>query len=192
MKRRLISVLVVCCVPMVACVSSAPTASPSLSSVQSPEFHEAQKKTGAAVSHEQAQFGAEDKIERPVPLPKDVLEILRRDERVSARLAEEDPPNDAFGAWFVASEIALNDDDLPDLLVQGVEPHILGANLVPWWVFHKTPKGHALALTVNTLGLEVLKTKTNGYRDIRTNKATAKEVLTNTYRFDGSTYRVQK
>lgn len=192
MMRTLISLLVGCCVLVAACVSSAPTASPGLSSVQSPELHEAQKKAGAAISHEQAQFGAEDVIKRPVPVPKDVLEILRRDERIRVRLAEEESPNDISGSWFVASEIALNEDDLPDLVAQGVEPHILGANLVPWWVLRTTPQGHELVLSLSALGLQVLKTKTNGFRDILTTKATAREVLTTTYRFDGSKYRVQK
>lgn len=136
---------------------------------------------------EQTSFGAEE-MQQPVSIPGDVLEILKRDERNQRALGAGESESNISASWFVASEINLNDDGLPDLIVQSANPRLFGANLVPFWVFRKTFKGNELILRVDALNLELLKTKSKGYRDIRTRKATANEVITSYYEFDGTKY----
>lgn len=142
-------------------------------------------------AHQQSQqstFGAEERIKRPITLPEDILKILKQDKRNQESLKEGQSVNDISASWFTASEIYLNDDKLPDLIVMATDPHLFGANVVPFWVFQKTPQGNKLVLSVSALVLEVLKSKTNGYYDIRTSVATAREVLTTIFTFNGETY----
>lgn len=174
---------------LIACVSSVPSSSSIPPSAQSPQGNELEQKS--VVTSEQVKFGAEESIHHPVSIPHTVLQILRHDKRIKLRLTREDAPNDLQTSWFTASEIALNDDDLPDLIIQGTEATLMGANLVPFWVVGKTHKGPALLLHVDALGLEVLRTRTNTYRDIRASKATATDIITTIYTFDGSIYRTQ-
>jgi hypothetical protein len=140
------------------------------------------------VSAEQTSFGAEETILRPVEIPADVLQILRHDDRNRRVLKLGESENDIVASWFVASAINLDDNRLPGLIVQSANPRLFGANLVPFWVFHKTSKGNELALRIDALRLEVLRTKTNGVRDIRVSEATANEIISSYYEFDGTRY----
>jgi hypothetical protein len=140
----------------------------------------------------QAIFEAEEPIRLPVPVPDDVLQILRQDERNQKRLAQGQTPSDMPASWFVGSRIDLNDDGLPDLVVMAANPHLLGANIVPFWIFRNTQQGHQLALHAMTLGLEVMKTKTRGYRNIRTTEVAAGEIFDTVYLFNGSEYRAAR
>jgi hypothetical protein len=133
---------------------------------------------------EQLSFSVEEKPEHPVAVPEDVLQILRRNER-NRRLAQGEAP----ASWFVASEIHLNDDDLPDLIVMPSNPRLLGANIGPFWVFRNTPRGHELVLSESALVLDVLDTRTNSLRDLRLIALSAKEKFTVTYKFDGTAYQ---
>src|ERR1043165_648908 len=141
---------------------------------------------------EQTSFGAEEKTEHPVALPADVLQALRRDERNQTCLAEGRSARDIPASWFVASEIDLNNDRLPDLIITAKNPCLFGANINPFWVFSNSPRGHRLVLNVSTLGLDVLKTKSNGYRDIRVQAATATTLHTTIFKYDGRKYRAYR
>jgi hypothetical protein len=143
-----------------------------------------------ARAREQTIFEAEGRIRRPVAIPDDVLQILRKDERNQRSLAQGQTPADMPASWFVGSTIHLNDDGLPDLVVMAANPKLLGANLVPFWIFRNTPQGHQLVLAVNSLGLKVLKTKTNGYRDITTTEVAAAEITDTRYALKGNEYQV--
>jgi hypothetical protein len=191
MKQTLLSLILVgsClsrgCAPVgpsaPSIVQPAASTRPVESSSSSPEPSTRQR------SDQQTSFGAEEKIEHAVNIT-DLLQMLRHDNRIQTRLGEE-ASQGMSQSWFAASEIELNNDGRPELIVQAVNPHLFGANLVPFWVFEKTPTGHKLLLTVDTLRLEVLKMKTNGYKNIRTTKATAKNVFRTVYEFDGNKYQ---
>lgn len=139
---------------------------------------------------EQIVFEAEGLIRRPVAIPDNVLQILRQDERNQRSLKEGQTPADMRASWFVGSTIHLNDDDLPDLVVMAANSRLFGANLVPFWIFRNTPQGHQLVLAVMSLGLKVLKSKTNGHRDITTTEVTAVEIFDTRYAFNGNEYQV--
>lgn len=91
----------------------------------------------------------------------------------------------------MASQIHL-DNKVPDLVVTNAEdnPCLGGANIDPFWIFYWTPVGYKLGLKVDTHNLDVLRTKTKGYSDIRSVRVTATELLITIFRFDGSLYGV--
>jgi len=141
---------------------------------------------------EQSDFGAEVAIRKAVEIPIDVLSILREDKRNQTCLKDGESPMSITSSWFVGSRIHLHGNGDADLVVAAKNPCLFGANLVPFWVFRNTPHGHELVLNVSALSLDVLNTKTNNYRDIRTARATARSVRTVIFRFDGKEYRAKK
>jgi hypothetical protein len=171
---------------------SSPTPTPTASAETSAKASTPTPESSQAREDEQAVFEAEGRIRRPVTVPDDVLRILRQDERNQRRLEEGKTPADMPASWFVGSNIHLNDDHLPDLVVMAANPRLLGANIVPFWIFHNTPQGHQLGLHTMTLGLKVLKSKTNGYRDISTTEVAAGEIFDTVYTFNGTEYRMAR
>ncbi|HVF55387.1 MAG TPA: hypothetical protein VM934_04505 [Pyrinomonadaceae bacterium] len=144
----------------------------------------------ASSRNEQTSFGLEEPVRRPAPIPQDVLRGLGQDERVQSCLARNgNAAVEIPASWFVASNIHLNADKLPDLIVKPENACLFGANIGPFWVFRNTGRGYALALRVDTLGLEVLPARTRGYRNIRTTAASARQVFTRVFRFNGQSYQ---
>ena len=201
MKQVIFWLSLGCYVAFFGCTDSAPTAAPSSSAAIPTASSQVRSRPSASTQthqssseqqREQTSFGAEEEIVHPVPTPKDVLQILRSNVRNQRLLAKEQKPDEMPASWFVTSEINLKDDSMSDLIVMAAEPRLLGANIVPFWIFRNTLQGHELVLTVSALSLEVLDTKTNGYRDIRTGAATAKSGYTIIFKFDGKEYREQR
>lgn len=154
-------------------------------------FPEANAQAPKRSQREQSRFGAEVAIRRPVEIPADVLLILREDKRNQNCLQEGESPTSITTSWFVGSRIHLNGHSQRDLVITAKNTCLLGANLVPFWVFRNTSPGHELVLSASALVLDVLNTKTNNYRDIRTGKATARTVQTVIFKFDGKKYRAE-
>ncbi len=135
----------------------------------------------------------EDKIEHPVAIPADVLDALRADKLPKERCLSQVGSGDRIPAsWFTASEIHLHDAALADLIVQPSEadPCMGGADNTSYWVFRKRPEGHQLVLTGRSFGLNIMKTRTNGYRDVRMMVFSPRlgEVGT-IFKFNGKKYR---
>ena len=150
---------------------------------------EASAQTRRRSQEAQSRFGAEVAIRRPVEIPNDVLSILREDKRNQTCLKDGQSPTNITSSWFVGSRIYLNNDSGSALVVTARNTCLYGVNLVPFWVFRNEPQGHELVLRVSALGLDVLNTKTNNYRDIRASAATARSVHTAIFKFDGKEYR---
>ena len=148
--------------------------------------------TGRRLPKEQTRFGAEVAITNATEIPSEVLSILREDKRNQSCLKNGESSTNIISSWFVGSQIHLHGKGNADLIIAAKNPCLLGANLVPFWVFSTTPRGHELVLSVTALGLDVLKTTTNNYRDIRTAAATAGSVRTVIFKFDGKEYRSGK
>ena len=192
--------LIIGCFAFPGCGSSAPTESANARATRpmateatsNPSVSTPPQRLNQAGRVEQTIFGVEEEIERPVSIPEDVLQLLRQDQRNQRYLAQGQSLQDIPASWFIASQVHLHDGDSQDLIVMAANPRLFGANIVPFWVFRNTPLGHQLVLSITTLGLEVLRSKTTGYRDIRATAATAKEVLTTDYVFDGTRYRERR
>jgi hypothetical protein len=127
-------------------------------------------------------------IERPVPLPDEILKFLRTDDRV-IKCLEPERVTEAAPTWFVAAEVHLHDKDQSDFVVMPVNGCLLGTNVDPFWVFAKTAHGYDLLLKTFQYEIEILKSKSNGYSDIRGHSSTPVEIYTVQFKFDGQKYQ---
>jgi hypothetical protein len=141
------------------------------------------------VSAEQRHFSAEDAgVQRPIPLPDDVLAILSKDELVRDVLEDENPPEGQLPqAWFSVSTIHLSSKDINDLVVVGKGP-LRGANVITFWVISSTPHGHELVLNAPAHDLIVKNTSWKGYRQIEMSGETAVVYTSVLFRWDGRKY----
>lgn len=131
-------------------------------------------------------------IERPVPLPDDVLRILQKDGRVQTCLEQGRSLDQIPADWFVAAEQNLNDGESSDLLIMANNSCLFGANVAPFWIFRGTLQGYRLVLDVPALTLRILDSRTNGYLDIETSAATTVEIAYAAFRSDGKEYRLHR
>jgi hypothetical protein len=147
---------------------------------------------GISKTYEQTHFGVEEKIVKPVTVPSDALRILRQDEISQTCVAEGKSADQIPASWFVASAIHLNGEALPDLIVTAGNSCLFGANVNPFWVFAHTQRGYKLVLSLSALGLDVMPRKVSGYRSIRASAATANQVFTTIFKYDGRRYVAQR
>jgi len=124
-------------------------------------------------THRQTSFGPETPIEKPVPLPKVVLEKLVSENRKRLQdcLATDKKGEDYLPTYFSASVFDVNNDGRLDLIIQSGEHYCLeGAHSMPFWIFIRTDRGGAPSykrvLSAGSQFFTVLHTSTNGYRDI--------------------------
>jgi hypothetical protein len=141
---------------------------------------------------EQTLFGAEDNaMEKPVNLPKTVLQILAKDDLVIQYLkAEEKSPDELTTESFLASEIHLDGPNEIDLIATGIGR--LRGNVATFWVFQPSPHGYKVTLRTVAQGLRVLDTRSKGYRDIQTGSPIAGSAHVAVYCFDRTRYRLCK
>jgi hypothetical protein len=147
-----------------------------------------------AQAREQNHFSAEDEgVQKPVPLPEDVLAILRKDDTVKGALEDSNlPPDRLPQSWFSASSIHLSSPDQADLIVMG-QPPVTGANVTTFWVFRATPHGYLVVMAAAPAhDLIVTNTRSNGYRNIELWSLTAVKLSTVACRFDGEKYVVYR
>jgi len=133
-------------------------------------------------------YSVEKKPSNPVEIPKEVLKVLRKDQRNQQILANQKTVSEIPSSWFVAENINLNGDNLPDLIVLADNNDLFGANLAPFWIFLASQKGYTLVLSTNAHSLAISQAETGGYHDIQASSATAKAIRTAIYKFDGSQY----
>src|SRR6266851_5660555 len=91
--------------------------------------------TGGSRASEQSHFGAEVRIRNPIEIPSDVLSVLRNVKRNQTCLRDGQSTEDITKSWFVGSKINLNGDRVADLVVTARNECLMGANIVPFWVF---------------------------------------------------------
>jgi hypothetical protein len=147
--------------------------------------------TNPPLQHEQREFSAEDAaVNHPVALPADVEELLTRDERVRAVIENALPEIKRFPTrWFSASIVHLAGAREADLVVEG-QGKLRGANVITFWVFRPTPRGHELILTAPAHDLIVEKKIQNGYKKLELVDMTAVIVHTAHWAFDGTQYKL--
>jgi hypothetical protein len=140
----------------------------------------------------QTLFQLEERFTDPSPLPASVLETLQADTS-NQQLFENCPTRGSQhtipSSWFLAAEVDLKRGDLSGLVVRADNCCLWGANIGPFWVFRRTNIGYELVLDASALGLELLDTRTNGYRDIRLSSAFGGEVHSTVFKFIEGRYR---
>ena len=165
---------------------------------------------------EQTRFGAdwgpgEVFMSNPVEIPLGALQVIRDNLSLPpvAGCLERNgmTPEQVPASWFAASEIHLAVPEEVDLIVQPNLPKmvsheippdtakaancLLGANVGRFWVIRKNPSGrYSLLLATVALGLEVLDSQANFYRNIRTGASTAVTSITIVYKMYVGQYHV--
>jgi hypothetical protein len=130
-------------------------------------------------------------VEHPAPLPDEILKALRADTRLTGCL-QTDNVTEAPASWFSASEIHLHANDQVDFVVLPVNQCLFGASVAPVWVFGKTANGYDLIMKTDTLQVEILNSRTNGYRDINVSSITVTEIMVARFNYDGQKYQLGK
>ena len=140
-------------------------------------------------SSEQTHFSAEDAgVQKPVPIPADVLAILGRDDLVRNVLEDQELPGEKLPqSWFSASEIHLSSSSETDLVVVAEGP-LAGGNVDVFWVFCATRQGHELVLMAPEHDLVVKRARWMGHREIELMSATAVQWSGVLLRWDGRKY----
>src|SRR5437588_3616580 len=112
-KQMKMLILLVLCFTLIECINSAPAEHPIGSSsipIASPETKPSPSPASSARQiqprpREQSYFNSEEGIEKPVSIPRDVLEVLRGNKRNQTCLQTKQSPNDMPASWFIAAEI---------------------------------------------------------------------------------------
>jgi hypothetical protein len=155
---------------------------------------------------EQTTFGAgaapgEALISRPVEIPDGALQFLRdtlgRGTVNCIKNVNGLTPERVPASWFVASEIHLDGPNEADLIVrprdleESPSPNrcLFGAHVVPFWVLRNRDGKYDLLLQTGGDGLQVLDSRTKGYRDIKAVGLTAVSITFLRYQFNGEKYQ---
>jgi hypothetical protein len=141
------------------------------------------------VPGEQTKFNLEERVHRPAAIPEDVLKILRENSDFSTCDVEAGSRDNVPATWYEASQIHLDGPGETDLVVKAKNACMMGPNLGPYWVFRKTVYGHILVLSTDAVGVQILKTETNGLRNIRTGAFVSLKPSYVLYKFDGRAYQ---
>jgi hypothetical protein len=139
---------------------------------------------------EQTRFSLEEPIKHPVPIPEDVLKILRQEADITTCEIRPEERSKIPPSWYEASGIRLDGEREEDLIVKAKNACMWGPNLGPFWVFRSSVNGHYLVLSTVAVSLQVLKSSTNGLRNIRTAAIVTRQPAYSDYRFDGHTYQL--
>lgn len=142
-------------------------------------------------SKEQLLFSAEDEtFDHPLPIPRGVLEILRKDTQVLQYLeAVKKSPDELTGRPFLASQVHLDGPDELDLIVMGID-RLRGANVATFWVFRSLNNQFELVLKITAHGLRVETSRWKGLRNIEAGTVTGSKVYIDVHKFDGTRYKL--
>lgn len=119
------------------------------------------------------------------PAPKGLVVFLRKHEGSSV-----DELLDDGSASFVSRAVDLNDDGRPEYFVEA-RGALCGAANCPAWVVQKAGQAYDVILNAGSVQkIELLDSRTNGYRDIMTRQhGSATDFTEQIYKFSGSRYK---
>lgn len=152
-------------------------------------------KSAATRTKEQTSFSSEGKISKPVKLPSEVLEQLAQYDEGQLTKCQQDEftRRPSVAEHFAAAPINLDGDQRADLIVQAQTPCFMGAHNTTFWMFTdsgaKPNVNYKMTFDITADFLTILKTSSNGFRDIETSSHTAVELYTIRWKFDGKKYR---
>ena len=131
-------------------------------------------------------------IKNPFTVPDGVLAVMKTDPFVQENLRDQGIPSDQIPkSWFAASIVHLARSRESDVVLIGKGP-LVGANVTQFWILRPTGHGYELLLQATGLVLSIKEGRLNGYRDISVGAATAVQVTTVLFRFDGHRYRAHR
>jgi len=139
----------------------------------------------------QTVFDLEGTVKKEAKIPDAVIAVLKSDEIVDGCFREKgEGINEA--ELFSASEIDLNADKKPDLIIKARDACLFGANQGPFWVFYKMRDGYQKILSASGLQLKVLPAKTNSFNKIEIGKVVRMKPSSEIYSFRKGEYRAVK
>lgn len=147
------------------------------------------KFTGRILSENNQSQGAISSKSKSNGLPNALLEQLKRDNAEVRNIVEQGLLDDSSpNGNFRAERVDLNGDKKPEFIV--IPPSLMAGNSSsPIWVYRQTAKGYQLLLQAAFMEYKVLKTSTNGYRDLQMKYGgNAMGYETNTWKFNGKKY----
>jgi hypothetical protein len=139
---------------------------------------------------EQLDFGAEESVRCPAKLPAQIRALFVKDPDVQDALSAMNlPRNRVPPSWYRASEVKLGGLDERSFVVIGEGP-LAGANITTFWIFRISRAGAGVLLKAPSLGLTILATRSEGYRDIELQAATAVRLSKVLLKFKNGRYTV--
>jgi hypothetical protein len=126
-----------------------------------------------------------------LPLPENLLNVLlaTAEAREMSRELQGLDRNE-LAKLFSAIEVHLDDRGKQDYLVLGKSP-MSGADCDWFWIVRSGQTHPKVILFANTNSIELLKSRTNGYRNIRSVwESAAGYTITNVYHYNGARYRL--
>lgn len=138
-------------------------------------------------------FYLEDNFDNRISIPKEILEVLSKDE-VIERCFDSKAQLQDLSQWLEATKINLNDDDVADILVKGIDDtgertsNCINGNAVSFWAFVSQKDKYNLVLYDYTLSLDIEKNKSESFFNISTTRCTANTCYKTFYVYDGKKY----
>lgn len=139
----------------------------------------------------QTVFDLKGTVKKKVKIPDAVIAVLKSDEIVDGCFREKGEGIDE-AELFAASEIDLNRDKKPDLVVTAGDACLFGANQGPFWVFHQMPDGYQKVLSTSGRQLKVLPATANSFNKIEIGKIVGMKPASEIYSFRKGAYRTGK
>jgi hypothetical protein len=141
---------------------------------------------------EQIAFLSVDSFPPSAPLPQNVVKLLLKDQMVMDSMERvSDAEKREPAQLFRAAEVHLFSPNETDLFIVGNFP-IAGADNGWFWVVRSPRKNPRIVLFATGYALELLGSRTNGYRDIRSTWSNPNGTETRIYKFNRARYRLWK
>ena len=148
-------------------------------------------------------FYIEDRFEIEAPITASVVTALRKDEiviRCIDRYRKRGLATEPVEAWFSATQIDLNSDPYPDLIVEAkrglkTESGAYGHCLYPasrqwYWLLWNDKGVFRRVLRTTTFYLDIQDAQTKGLSNVITNWCTANTCVRTEFRFNGKAYEL--
>jgi hypothetical protein len=128
----------------------------------------------------------------PMPLPRAVLQIISSDEDVRNLCLQQLGLRRMEASFFQASRVSLNNKGSSGLVVTSGDCYVGGANNNRFWIFYRAPQGYRVVFDEMASGVTILRTKTEGFYDIKVGTLVGPQLWWSLYKFDGSKYKVTR
>jgi hypothetical protein len=141
---------------------------------------------------EQLSFKEDGPLRNQVPLSPEVLKILPQTDEARDGLRQASPSErNNPERLFRASEVHLSRSAEIDVVVMGVGV-MSGGDQSWFWVVRSERNNPTVVCFAGGNSLDLLNSRTNGYRDIESSWSSAAKSTITIYRFDGTQYKQSK
>jgi len=129
-----------------------------------------------------------ESFDHPVRIPDALVPLLKREVKSRCR---GDAAFQATDVRALFSALRINVNARPAFILTSRRICLTGADNVWFWVFLQPKRTFHLALWSGALGVDVLKNRTHGVRDLKVSHATAAAASERLYKFDGTNYKAR-